>query len=62
MDVFLANFSFFNYVLFMLTLTNNFFNFIETKSWVFAIEIFIFGCENRVVEKVFGTLCKFVQF
>ena len=46
----------------VLTLTNNLFNFIETMSWVFAIEVSIFGCENRVVEKVFGRLCKFVQF
>ena len=62
MDVFLANFSFFNHVLFMLILTNNFFNFIKTMSWVFAIEISVFDCENRVVEKVFGRLRKFVQF
>ena len=61
-DMFLANFSFFNQVLFMLILTNNFFNFIETMSWVFAIEVSIFGCENRMVEKVFERLCKFVQF
>ena len=46
----------------MLILKNNFFNFIKTMSWVFAIEISVFDCENRVVEKVFGRLRKFVQF
>ena len=62
MNVFLANFSFFNHILFMFILTNNFFDFIETMSWVFAIEVFLFSCENKVVEKVFERLCKFVQF
>ena len=62
MDVFLANFSFFNHILFILILTNNFFNFIKTMSWVFAIEVSVFDYENRVVEKVFGRLRKFVQF
>ena len=60
--MFLANFSLFNHVLFILILTNNFLNFIETMSWVLVIKVSIFGCENRVVEKVFGRLCKIVQF
>ena len=54
MDVFLANFSMFNYVLFILILTNDFLNFIEIVNWVTAIEVSIFGCENRVVEEMFG--------
>ena len=62
MDVFLANISLLNHALFMLILTNNFLNFIETMSWVFAIEVSVFDYENRVVEKVFGRLRKFVQF
>ena len=62
MNVFLANLSLFNHVLFMLMLTNNFLNFIVKMSWVFAIEVSIFGCENRVDEKVFERLFKFMQF
>ena len=62
MDVFLANFSLFNHVLFMLILTNNFLYFIEVTSWVFAIEVSMFGCEDRVVEKVFGRSFKFMLF
>ena len=54
MDVFLANISLFNHVLFILILTNNFLNYIEVMSWAFAIEVSIFGCDDRVVEKVFG--------
>ena len=54
MDVFLANFSMFNYVLFILILTNDFLNFIEIVNWVTAIEVSIFDCENRVVEEMFG--------
>ena len=53
MDVFLANFSMFNYVHFILILTNDFLNFIEIVNWVFAIEVSIFGCENKVVEEMF---------
>ena len=60
MDVFLANFSLFNRVLFMLILTNDFLNFIETMNWVFVIEVSLFGCENRVVEEVFEKLLKFM--
>ena len=44
----------------MLILINNFLNFIEIMNWVFAIEVSIFGCENRVVEEVFGRLLKFM--
>ena len=44
----------------MLILKNDFFNFIEIINWVFAIEVSIFGCENRMVEKVFGRLLKFI--
>ena len=62
MDVFLANFSMFNHVLFMFILTNDFLNFIEIMNWVFAIEVSIFSCENRVVEEVFGRLPKFMKF
>ena len=60
MDVFLANFSLFNHALFMLILTNDFLNFIETMNWVFVIEVSLFGCENRVVEEVFEKLLKFM--
>ena len=56
----LANFSLFNYVIFMMILTNNFLNFVEIMNWVFVIEVSIFGCENRVVEDVFGRLLKFM--
>ena len=62
MDVFLANFFMFDHVLFMLILTNDFLNFIEMMNWVFVIEVSIFGCENRVVEEVFGVLLKFMKF
>ena len=55
MDVFLVNISLFNHVLFILILTNNFLNYIEVMSWAFTIEVSIFGCEDRVVEKVFGS-------
>ena len=58
--MFLANFSLFNYVHFMLILKNDFLNFTEIINWVFAIEVSIFGCENRMVEKVFGRLLKFI--
>ena len=37
----------------MLILTNDFLNFIEIMNWVFAIEVSIFGCENKVVEEMF---------
>ena len=60
MNVFLANFSLFNHILFMLILKNDFLNFTEIINWVFAIEVSIFGCENRMVEKVFGRLLKFI--
>ena len=45
--------TFFNRILFMLILTNDFLNFIEIMNWVFVIEISIFGCGNKVVEEVF---------
>ena len=60
MDVFLAYFSLFNHALCMLILTNYFLNFIEIMNWVFVIKVFIFGCENRVVEEVFENLLKFM--
>ena len=60
MNMFLANFSLFNHVLFMLILTNDFLNFIEIINWVFVIKVSIFGYENKVVEKVFGRLLKFM--
>ena len=60
MNVFLANFSLSNHVLFMLILANDFFNSIEINNWVFIIKVSIFGCENRVIEKVFGRLLKFM--
>ena len=60
MNVFLANFSLFIHVLFMLILTNDFLNFIEIINWVFMIKVSIFCCENRVIEKVFSRLLKFV--
>ena len=60
MNVFLANFFLFNHVLFMLTLTNDSFNSIEIINWVFMIKVSIFGCENKVIEKVFGRLFKFM--
>ena len=60
MNVFLANFSLFNHVLFMLILTNDFPNSIEIINWVFMINVSIFDCENRVIEKVFGRLFKFM--
>ena len=56
MDVFLANFSLSNYVLFMLIITNDFLNFIEIMNWKFEIGVSIFGYENRVVEEVFEML------
>ena len=62
MNVFLANFFMFDHVLFMLILTNDLLNFIEIMNWVFAIEVSIFDCENRVVEEVFGVLLKFMKF
>ena len=63
MNVFLANLSLFNHILFMLILTNDFLNSIEMMiNWVFMIKVSIFGCENRVIEKVFGRLFKFMQF
>ena len=60
MDVFLTNFFLFNHILFMLILINNFLNFIEIMNWVFVIELFIFSCENKVVEEVFEGLLKFM--
>ena len=60
MNMFLANFSLFNHVLFMFIFINDFLNFIEVINLVFAIEISIFGCENRVIEEVFGRLLKFM--
>ena len=62
MNVFLANLSLFNHILFMLILTNDFLNSIEIINWVFMIKVAIFGCENKVIEKVFGRLFKFMQF
>ena len=44
----------------MLILKNDFLNLIEIMNWVFAIEVFIFYCENRVVEEVFDRLLKFM--
>ena len=60
MDVFLANFSLFNHALFILILTDDFLNFVEIINWVFVIEAFIFGFENRIVEEVFENLLKFM--
>ena len=60
MDVFLANFLLFNHVLFMLMLTNDFFNFIEIINLVFAIKVPISGRENKVVEEMFKRLLKFM--
>ena len=60
MNVFLANFFMFDHVLFMLILTNDFLNFIEIMNWVFAIEVFVFSFENRVVKEEFGKLLKFM--
>ena len=62
MNVYLANFSLFNHVLFILILTNDFLNFIEIINWVFVVKVSTFGCENRVVVKVFGRLLKFMSF
>ena len=58
--MFLANFSLFNHVLFMLIRTNNFLNFIEIMNWVFEIGVSIFGYKNRVIEEMFGRLLKFM--
>ena len=44
----------------MLILKNDFLNLIEIMNWVFAIEVSIFYCENRVVEEVFDRLLKFM--
>ena len=60
MNVFLTNFPLFNHALFILILTNDFLNFIEIINWVFVIKVSIFDCENRVVEKVFDRLLKFM--
>ena len=46
----------------MLILTNDFLNFIEIINWVFVVKVWTFGCENRVVVKVFGRLLKFMSF
>ena len=51
--VFLASFSLFNHILFMLILINDFLNFNEIMNWMFEIGISIFGCENRAVEELF---------
>ena len=56
----LANISLFNHVLFILILTNDFFNFIEIINWVFVIKVSIFCCENRIVEKLIGRLLIYV--
>jgi len=58
--MFLVNLSLFNQVLFMMILTNNFLNFIEKMNLVFEIGVSIFGCENGVVEELFGRLHKFM--
>ena len=44
----------------MLILINDFLNSFEIINWEFMIKVSIFGCENRVVEKVFGRLLKFM--
>ena len=44
----------------MLILTNDFPNSIEIINWVFMINVSIFDCENRVIEKVFGRLFEFM--
>ena len=44
----------------MLILTNDFFNFIEIMNWIFEIEVSIFGCENRMIEEMFGKFLKFM--
>ena len=46
----------------MLILKNDFLNFIEIINWVFVIKVSIFGCENRVVEKVFGGCLNLYNF
>ena len=38
----------------MLILKNDFLNFIEIMNWVFAIEVSIFCCENKVVDVEVG--------
>ena len=58
--MFLANFFLFIYVLFTLILTNDFLNLIEIMNCVFAIEVFVYSFENRVVKKEFGKLLKFM--
>ena len=60
MDVFLANLSLFNHILFMLILTDDFLNFIRIMNWVFVIEVSIFDCENKKVEEVFESLFKYI--
>ena len=60
MNVFLTNFPLFNHALFILILADDFLNFVEIINWVFVIEAFIFGFENRVVEEVFENLLKFM--
>ena len=62
MNMFLANFSLFNHVLFMLILTNDFLNSIEIINWVFMIKVSIFGYENRMIEKVFGGCLNLYNF
>ena len=44
----------------MLIIINDFLNFVEVINWVFVINISIFGCKNRAVEKVFDRLLKFM--
>ena len=44
----------------MLILTNDFLNSIEIINWMFMIKVSIFGCENRVVEKIIDRLLKFM--
>ena len=60
--MFLANLSVFNHIFFMLILTNDFLNFIEIMNWVFVAEVSIFGCENKVVEEVFGGCLNLYNF
>ena len=58
--MFVANFSLFIHALFMLIITNDFLNLIEIMNCVFAIEVFVFSFENRVVKEEFGKLLKFM--
>ena len=44
----------------MLILKNDFLNFIEIMNWVFAIEVSILCCENRMVDVEVGC-CGFCE-